>query len=260
VTESLHALSGAYVVDALDDHEREAFEAHLPGCRDCQDEVASLREATSVMADAVAVTPPPSLRSAILADIAQVRPLPPETGTPTAASTTASTPSAPPTGNVVPLHRGRKRLARAVAAAAAILVVGGGTVFVWQQVDGTSQGPQLSAADQVLAASDAKHYSINFDDGSTATVVRSANEGKAVLLTQKMAAPPTGKAYELWLRDDTGTMKPAGMMTTAGDHKVLLDGDASKATGVGITVEPEEGSRTPSSEPIAMFELGRTTA
>ena len=91
-------------------------------------------------------------------------------------------------------------------------------------------------------------------------MVRSANEGKAVLLTQEMAAPPSGKAYELWLRDQTGTMKPAGMMTTAGDHKVLLKGDAQKATGVGITVEPEAGSDQPTSKPIAMFELGKATA
>ncbi|MET0999795.1 MAG: anti-sigma factor [Marmoricola sp.] len=248
MTESLHALSGAYVVDALDDDEREAFERHLPGCRDCQAEVASLREATSVMADAVALTPPESLRSSILANIAQVRPLPPET-----APTT-------PTADVVPLHAGRKRFARALAAAAAILVIGGGTAVVWQQLDDSSQTPQLSAADQVLAASDAKHYSIDFADGSSATVVRSANEGKAVLLTQKMAAPPSGKAYELWLRDQTGTMKPAGLMTKAGDHKVLLKGNAAKATGVGITVEPEDGSQTPTTKPIAMFELGRTSA
>jgi anti-sigma-K factor RskA len=253
VTESLHALSGAYVVDALDDNEREAFERHLPGCLDCQAEVASLREATSALADAVALTPPDSLRSSILADIAQVRPLPPRTAPST------PTPDAPDTAEVVPLHRGRKRFARALAAAAAILVIGGGAI-AWHPWDQSSSTSQLSAADQVLAASDAKHYSIDFDDGSTATVVRSANEGKAVLLTQQMAAPPSGKGYELWLRDATGTMKPAGMMTTPGDHKVLLKGDAAKATGVGITVEPEAGSQTPTTTPIAMFELGRTTA
>ena len=66
-----------------------------------------------------------------------------------------------------------------------------------------------------------------------------------MLLTQEMAAPPAGKAYELWLRDDAGTMNPAGLMTTAGDHKLLLEGDAAEATGVGITVEPEQGSEQP---------------
>ena len=49
-----------------------------------------------------------------------------------------------------------------------------------------------------------------------------------MLLTEDMAAPPPGKVYELWLQDETGTMKPAGLMTTAGDHKLLLKGDAAE--------------------------------
>ena len=216
MTESLHALSGAYVVDALDDNEREAFERHLPGCRDCQAEVASLREATSVMADAVALTPPESLRSSILADIAQVRPLPPETDARPPRPRTWSPCTGAASGSPVLSLLLRPSWSSAEA-----------PPWCGSTSDDTSQ-TQLSAADQVLAASDAKHYSIDFNDGSTATVVRSANEGKAVLLTQEMAAPPSGKAYELWLRDETGTMKPAGMMTTAGDHKVLLKGDAGE--------------------------------
>ena len=70
-----------------------------------------------------------------------------------------------------------------------------------------------------------------------------------------MAAPPAGKVFELWLQDEAGTMLPAGLMSTAGDNKVLLEGDAAKATGVGITVEPEGGSPEPTTEPIALFDL-----
>ena len=47
----IHALSGAYAVDALDDLERAGFERHLAGCAACRAEVASLREATAAMAD-----------------------------------------------------------------------------------------------------------------------------------------------------------------------------------------------------------------
>ncbi len=39
----VHALSGAYAVDALDDLERAHFERHLADCADCQAEVASLQ-------------------------------------------------------------------------------------------------------------------------------------------------------------------------------------------------------------------------
>jgi hypothetical protein len=55
-------------------------------------------------------------------------------------------------------------------------------------------------------------------------------------------------------------MLPAGLMATPGDHKVLLKGDATEATGVGITVEPEGGSPEPTSEPVALFDLNKAKA
>jgi anti-sigma-K factor RskA len=250
VNESLHALSGAYVVDALDDDERAVFEKHLPGCVDCQREVASLREATALMADDAALTPPDSLRSSVLAGIKTIRPLPPQTGD---ASKPAADEASPAIAKVLPMRPRRRRIATLVAAAAAVVAVGAGTVY--QPWEDNSPGNVVTPADQVLAAADAQRHSIKFEDGSSATVVRSLDKGKAVLLTDDMAAPPEGKAFEVWLQDETGTMVPAGLMKTAGDHKLLLKGDAANATGVGITVEPEGGSRTPTTEPIALFEL-----
>ncbi len=65
----IHALSGAYAVDALDDIERVGFERHLAGCATCRAEVASLREAAAALADDVALAPPPELRAAVLEGI-----------------------------------------------------------------------------------------------------------------------------------------------------------------------------------------------
>ena len=243
--ESLHALSGAYVVDALDHEERAAFEQHLPRCLDCQAEVASLREAASLMADDAAMTPPDSLRASVLAGISTIRPLPPEI----AQRTEESAPT-----NVVPMRRRRFRVASLVTAAAVAASVAVGVVWhPWEDQNTSS----VSAADQVLAAADAQKVSLDFKDGSSASVYRSKSKGKAVILTDGMAAPPSGKVYELWFQDSTGTMVPAGLMPKSPDAKVLLKGDAAKATGVGITVEPEGGSKTPTSEPIALFELGQ---
>jgi anti-sigma-K factor RskA len=249
VNESLHALSGAYVVDALDDDERELFEKHLSGCLDCQREVASLREAAALMADDAALDPPPALRDSVLAGIKNIRPLPPESP--------EVRPDTERTGRVIPLRRRRFRMATMAAAAAILAAVGTGVMWNATQEDTSTT---LSAADRVLGATDAKRVSIKFDDGSSATVVRSVSEGRAVVLTRDMAAPPEGKAFELWLQDESGAMAPAGLMKTAGDHKVLLDGDASEATGVGITVEPEEGSEQPTTDPIALFELDKAQA
>ena len=254
MTDSLHALSGAYAVDALDDAERAAFERHLAQCVDCQQEVASLREATALMADEAALTPPPELRASVLAGIKNIRPIPPEAPVEGDAGQEETTDVAP----VLQMRPRRRRIAALVAVAAAIMVIAGGVAYQPWQDD--SSRTTLSAADQVLAASDVKHVSIDFDDGSKATVFHSPSERRAVLVARDMAAPPRGKAFELWLQDESGGMTPAGLMKSPGDKKILLKGDASKATGVGITVEPEGGSKKPTTKPIALFELDEAEA
>lgn len=50
-------------------------------------------------------------------------------------------------------------------------------------------------------------------------------------------------------------MEPAGLMPDDPDATMLLNGDASEATGVGITIEPDGGSTTPHGEPIVHFDL-----
>ncbi len=50
-------------------------------------------------------------------------------------------------------------------------------------------------------------------------------------------------------------MVPAGLMPAGADQTVLLEGDASDAVGVGITIEPEGGSKEPSLPPVALIEL-----
>ena len=237
----IHALSGAYAVDALDDVERQRFEKHLVDCEACRDEVASLQDAAATFGGLAATPPPPALRDRVLSDITSVRPLPPQS--PTAAGS-----------------RGRRKSKwRPVIAAAAVLVAIGTGAVVFDQVRGDDTVQTVSAADRVLAAKDARTVSLSFPDGASAKVVHSATEGRAVLLTDKMPAAPTGKVYELWLQDDAGAMVPAGLMDEGGSQKVLLEGDASAATGVGITVEPAGGSEQPTSDPIALFDFSKAT-
>lgn len=269
MTTSIHALSGAYVVDALDDDERAGFEAHLPGCRDCQVEVAELRRAASELAHEVAEEPPAALRVVALSAISAVRPLPPETSSqPPVAQVRAAAPQhrttpavddAPVAGDgvVVPLRRRRRRLANLAVAAAILGVVGVGAVTEPWASNPSTPSQNLSAADRVLSAEDAEEVTQRFPDGSSATVTRSVSEGRAVLTTKKMAAPPEGKAFEMWLRID-GRMAPAGLMTKGGNQTFVLTGDGAAATAVGITVEPEGGSAAPTGDPIAMMEFEGT--
>lgn len=227
----IHALSGAYAVDALDPDERARFEAHLGSCAACRAEVASLREATAVLGTDTETDPPAALRDRVLAEIATVRPLPP----------------------VVDIGTRRRRWSRALVATAAAVVLVGGGVVVWQQTrDDTSQ--TLSAADRVIGARDAQHVTVDLPNGGSATVYTSRAVGRAALVTRDMPAPPGGRTYQLWLQKD-GRMVPAGLMAGAGDQAVVLRGDLAGATAAGITVEPAGGSEEPTSDPVALFDF-----
>lgn len=231
----IHALSGAYAVDALDPDERARFEAHLGSCAACQSEVASLREATAMLGSSVEAEPPAALRDRVLAEISTVRPLPP----------------------VTVLAERRRRWARPLAAAAAAVVLVGGGVVVWQQAQDDSSTTQL-AADRVIQARDARHVTVDLPGGGSATVYTSRAVGRAALVTRHMPAPPSGRTYQLWLQK-AGRMVPAGLMKGAGDQAVLLRGDLAGATAVGITVEPPGGSEEPTSDPVALFDFEQAT-
>ena len=216
--QEIHALSGAYAVDALDPEERAQFEAHLGTCTACQEEVASLREAGAALGSTVQADPPAALRERVLAEIATVRPLPPETP-------------------VVTLpRRPRVRRLPALAAAAAMVAVAGVGGVVWHEARTPGQSQAKSVTDRVLTAADATRVTVDLPGTASASVVRSVSEGRAVLIARNMPAAPSGRVYELWLQTPAGKMVKAGLMDGSGSRTVVLDGDATTASGVGITV------------------------
>lgn len=248
----VHALSGAYAIDALDDDERAEFEQHLAQCEECRVEVASLREAGAELAASASATPSAELRARVLADIAQVRPLPPV---------------APPRAGVTDLaaHRRRRRPVLLAAAAAAVVATVGIGVAVTQPwvdqpaVEQAGPAPEPDPTESVLEAEDAETHASDLaavDGPATATVVRSRELGKAVILTHDMPELPSSEVYQVWLRLD-GAMEPAGLMT-ATDDTLLLDGDATDAEAVGVTVEPAGGSSRPTTQPVAYIPLEST--
>lgn len=253
MTDHEHALSGAYAVDALDAEERARFEAHLSECRDCQEEVASLQEAAALLGTDP-VEPPASVRDAVLAGIQSIRPLPPIVEVVESPAPVSAT-------DELAERRARRglvhRLTRTplLVAAAVVLLLAVGTALVRPWADDDTTPANITAADRVLAAADATEVAKSFPDGSKATLVVSRSQGKAVIRTRHMALPPSGKTYQLWLQTPAGRMMPAGLMPEEADTTYVLDGDASEATGVGITVEPDGGSDHPTTQPIALFPL-----
>ncbi|MEO7060020.1 MAG: anti-sigma factor [Lapillicoccus sp.] len=248
MNDDIHALSGAYAIDAVDQLERARFERHLSACSDCRHEVDSLRAAAGELGHLAEVMPPARLREQVLLDIAKVRPLPPRA--------TAEAGARIEVTRQPPREAGRptRRVPSWLAAAAAVVIIGGGTAtLVAHPWDRTSQS-QLSVADKVLADPNATRKTQQFPGGASAEVVSSKSLGKAVLVTRGMASAPTGKVYQAWFQQGE-SFAPAGIMSSRADQTLLLDGNASTATAVGITVEPDGGSPSPTSDPIALIRI-----
>jgi anti-sigma-K factor RskA len=233
----IHALSGAYAIDALDPEERARFVEHLAACSSCQSEVASLQEAAAVLGEAAATAPPAGLRDRVLAEVGSVRPLPPP----------------------VPADRapGLRRWAAPLIAAAAVLAVAVGGTVVWDQARDSSSS-QLTRAEQVVQARDADQVSVDLPGGASATVYLSRAQNRVALVTRHLPAAPAGRVYQLWLQKN-GRMVPAGLMPRGSDQTRLFDGVLAGATAAGITVEPAGGSQEPTTAAIALFEFKEAT-
>src|SRR4051812_44056536 len=76
----IHHLGAAYALDALDDRERAAYEAHFATCEICRTEVGEYRAAAADLATLTATPPPADVKARVMGDIAttrQLSPLPP---------------------------------------------------------------------------------------------------------------------------------------------------------------------------------------
>jgi anti-sigma-K factor RskA len=213
--ETVHELSAAYALDALEPEEREVFEEHLTTCASCREDVAELVSAASELAWAVEpASPPPALRDRLLEAARAERP------------------------NVVPLRPRRTRvwLGAAVAVAAcAVLALGIWNVSLHNQLSDA----RSSALERVPVT------------GLVGSVVVGSG-GSAALVAFRLPAAPAGKTYEAWVVRGKNAA-PAGLFRGgAGATFVPIDGKVRKGTRVAVTVEPAGGSAQPTTTPFAV--------
>ena len=84
----IHHLGAAYALDALDERERLAFEAHYSACEVCRTDVRDFRATAADLAVLTTSAPSPGTRAKVLAEIATTRSSP-RCPTPWCASPTA---------------------------------------------------------------------------------------------------------------------------------------------------------------------------
>jgi len=114
------------------------------------------------------------------------------------------------------------------------------------------QDSPAEAMNRIIAAPDAKLKQFAVPGGATMLVMHSEKEGRGGVMTLGMAAAPEGKSYELWLIDQAGAAKPAGLLDSGGGASTWneLPGGIGSASFLGVTLEPEGGSAQPTTKPI----------
>ena len=238
----LHTLTGAYAVDAIDGTERERFEHHLNRCQSCDHEVRGLQETATRLAIAVARTPPPSLKTAVLAAAARTRQHPPVTDARPAPEARASR---------------RPRLAITVAAVASAVVIALGVVFGIQRGELDAARAQQRAVAAVLNSPDARIVTERSPAGGTATVVVARSLRKLIFTSRGLPALAGSRVYQLWLIGPAGAIS-AGLLPGASQGRTapVLASGLVRGDQVGVTVEPAGGTKQPTTKPIVLIGLG----
>jgi anti-sigma factor RsiW len=222
---------GAYLLGALTDAERSAFEDHLVGCPECRHELELLRPAAELLPRSVEqVEPPASLKRSLMEVVER---------------------DARAAGTAEPARRSSlgERLRRlllpvrplvAAGALAAAVLVG----FAVAQLGGGDEGRTVVAkVDQAVLPAASGRLTVHDD-------------GEATLEVRGMPSPGRGRVYQAWVqRDGMVEPQPTFEVGANGASAVAVPEDVSDAQAVLVTREPRGGSNAPSEEPILTVKL-----
>jgi len=228
----LHTLSGAFALNALSAVEAEEFRKHLEACAVCQQEVRELQQAAATMGASEAVAPPPYLKAKVLRAADRTPQLPPRSGG----------------GNVIDLSR-RRWIPRALAAAAAVVVIAAGAVGIGQIGDDGNGEQQSLLADgvvRVFDAQDANTATMETANGGRISVATSPALGQMAVDTDELPPLDEQHVYQLWAIHNGETASVGVLEPREGAYMEMPTPD----TEVAITVEPAGGSEQPTTEPI----------
>ncbi|MDQ2848002.1 MAG: anti-sigma factor [Actinomycetota bacterium] len=257
----LHMSTGAMALDALPADEATAFAEHLADCPTCAEEFRGLQETAALLGAAEAVRPPAALRDRVLEAAARTPQLPPIVlGLQGRHRSTELPPDAPvdqparsdgntvvPIGSAAP-HKVSwlRRPTGWLAAAAAVVVIAGGVT--WAVRGSQTAPPTASQQLQQCVTSDSAAKKVNPNVGTGGSVDVSTHCLGVVLQLPEMAAPPAGKAYQIW-KIDGGAPQSEGLVNLAANAPLVLPIKAEDAA-LAVTVEPAGGSKAPTTAPI----------
>jgi anti-sigma-K factor RskA len=236
----IHALGGAYAVDAVDDLERAAVDRHLGECETCTTEVAEYRETATRLAEGTWSVPPPRLREQVLARAVAI---PQVSGV----SRRRPAPS--------PVTRWRRI---AIAAAAAGVLGLGAAVTSYAALEQRLDRERVAIAAaqerrEVMTAPDATLRAAELSGGGRVSVVVSDAEDTGIVFV--IGAPPPGpdRVYQLWLvPQDGGDPVSAGLLRVGQTQATELIQGVRGRAAFAVSVEPAGGSPAPTTQVVGI--------
>lgn len=224
--------AGAYLLDALEDNEKTAYEAHLSHCETCQDEVKFLRVATDALPMSVEQREaPPELRDRIMTIVNR------EAELLRAAGPEADRPPVPAAARRSRNWWGLVPRSGLALAATFLLIAGG--ITGWVLREDTAAPPRTVVADVKVP-------------GATASLL--VREDHSTLVARKLPRPGEGRVYQVWLkRAGVKAPEPTDALFNVrhdGSASVDVPGSLEGVEAVLVTAEPEGGSQAPTSTPV----------
>jgi anti-sigma factor RsiW len=224
---------GAYLLGALTDLERQAFERHMAGCAECRDELERLRPAADALPRSVEQVEPPSGLKTSLMEVVESEARE-RSGAPAARQRTSRRIRLPSLAGYRPVL---------VAAALALGLVAG---FGVAQLGGDDDARTVAATvDQG-----------RLPDASGSLRIQGDGEDGAILSVHGMPPPGGNRVYQAWVqRDGTVVPQPTFEVGADGGGAVAVPDDLSGAEAILVTREARGGARAPSEQPLIRVPL-----
>lgn len=244
VCQEIQPLIAAYALEALDQEEHAAVEAHLEDCPNCRVALAEYEAVTEMLLASIPEEPPPSavrrrLEAALRHEPAATRP---------------------------PRTWPRLPELRAVMGAAVVVLIGL-NLFLLASVIQLRQAQevlreQLAVSQTALAVSSYPTSTVASLEGDQAfgTLMYDPRRRVAVLYAWGLPALPKGRAYQAWLSDEAGQRVSAAIFHSLESEQFSLvliraPNPVGEFTGFGVTIEPEGGSLAPTGERVMFTDL-----
>ena len=250
-------LSAGHALNALSAEDERRYADALRAHPEWRGLTETDAEASVHLASTVAeVTPPASVRDALLARIAQTPQGAPVSGRPTTAETLSADQASSASADdarAPSTARRRSRLMFVLAACLVLIVgIGAGAAVVIGQLQ---RPASVVALEQIESAPDAQEASVELESGGVATAHWSESLGEAVLVADGLEQLDEDLTYELWyVRGDAPVS--AGVFDVDGETSTaLLEGQMQTGDAIAVTIEAAGGSPTgaPTTDPIIVI-------